>query len=107
MMLIAPRKQLLTPELLFTIGFLLLLTAGSFALDLPISAPTIGSAEFVGVHYLFPLLGIGVWGAFAMRGQRGSLSSKLLKRYVVDWLLHAEKLWRVRSRFDRQERQPT
>jgi len=97
MMFTTLRNPRPAPELLFTLGFLLLLLAVSFVLNLPISLPTIGSAAFVGVHYLFPLLGVGVWGAFAMRGQRGSLPWVFLIAlpcYAVMLLVHFNfKLW--------------
>lgn len=72
------RMSLPAPEVTFTLAFLILLLAVSAALGLPISYPSVGSASFVGIHYLYPMAGVGIWGAFAFLGQRRSLARVFL-----------------------------
>lgn len=91
------RASLAAPELSLTLAFLILLVSVSWTLGLPISIPTIGSASFVGIHYLYPLLGIGIWGAFAFLGQRKSLGRVFLIAlpcYAAMLFVHFNfKLW--------------
>jgi hypothetical protein len=96
-MMAAIRTLRLAPEVTFTVAFLFLMVAVSAALGLPISYPTAGSASFVGIHYLYPLIGVGVWGAFAFLGQRRSLARVFLIAlpcYALVLLAHFNfKLW--------------
>lgn len=90
-------KRISYPELWFT-GALLALTFGvSAALGLRFNLPNTDRAAFVGIHYLYPLLGVAVWGAFAMFGQRRNAAKTFLVAlpcYAVVLLCHFNlKLW--------------
>lgn len=85
------------PELAFTGGFaaFTLAVAGLFAL--PPSLPGGERAAFVGIHYLYPLLGVAVWGLFALLGQQRNLARTFfiaLPCYAVVLICHFNlKLW--------------
>jgi hypothetical protein len=85
------------PELFFT-GFMIAVTAlFSVLLDLTFNLPSGERAAFVGVHYLYPLLGLGLWAALAAVGQRrrvGSIFLIALPCYAIVLLCHFNlKLW--------------
>lgn len=66
------------PETAFTAAFAGLVAAISVALRLPFKLPGGSEAAFVGIHYLYPLIGLAVWGAFALMGQRRNLTKTFL-----------------------------
>lgn len=84
-------------EIWFTAAFLATTMLVSVGFGLPLSLPGGGQAAFVGIHYLYPLLGVTVWGAFAIIGQRQNLGKTLiiaLPCYATVLLCHFNlKLW--------------
>jgi hypothetical protein len=79
---------------LFMVALLLLLSA---LFGLPVVYPTGERAGFVGIHYLYPLLGVAVWGLFALIGQKKALGRTFLIAlpcYAVVLFCHFNiKLW--------------
>ncbi len=54
------------PEIYISVSFFLLMLAVSFLFDLPIVFPAGDRAAFVGVHYIYPLIGIALLGVLAL-----------------------------------------
>lgn len=85
------------PEVFITLAMLTLMVALAFGLDLPIVIPTGKGAAFVGIHYLYPLMGIGIWGIFALMGQRKNLAQTFLIAFpcyaIMMWAHFNVKLW--------------
>jgi len=85
------------PEVWFTGGMVLLVGLISLIYRLPIKLPSGERASAVGIHYLYPLIGIGAWGVFALIGQRTRLASTFLIAfpcYAMVLLCHFTlKLW--------------
>lgn len=69
----------------------------SIIFKMPIIYPSGERASYVGIHYLYPLIGIGIWGIFAFIGQRRALARTFLIAlpcYVVVLFAHFNiKLW--------------
>lgn len=86
------------PELWITAAMLALVAVIGWIIDVPVSLPSGDRAAFVGIHYLYPLLGVGVWGVFALFGQRRHLASTFfvaLPCYAIVLVCHFNlKLWR-------------
>jgi membrane-associated phospholipid phosphatase len=84
-------------EVIFTLAMVAILLLLSTAFGLPILLPRGNSAAFVGVHYLYPLLGLGVWGLFALVGQKRQLARIFLVAlpcYAIVLVVHFNiKLW--------------
>lgn len=68
-----------SPEVLFTLAIVAITALFSVTLDLPFHTPSGDRAAFVGIHYLYPLAGLIVWGVIAAYGQR----TNLLRTFVV------------------------
>ncbi|MBT2134251.1 phosphatase PAP2 family protein [Croceibacterium sp. LX-88] len=85
------------PEISFTVALAGLVTVVSWLFELPFNLPSGERAAFVGIHYLYPLLGLSVWACFALVGQRRALLSTFLVAlpcYAAVLLLHFNlKLW--------------
>jgi len=85
------------PEVWFTAAMVTVVLAISVVLHLPINVPSGERAEFVNIHYLYPLLGVGVWGVFALVGQRRRLAGTFLIAlpcYAIMLVCHFNlKLW--------------
>lgn len=85
------------PEVWFTIALLGLTLAVSAALGFRFSLPAGDRAAFVGIHYLYPLIGVAVWGVLAAFGQRKDLARTFLIAlpcYAVVLVCHFNlKLW--------------
>lgn len=90
-------SKLPLPEIWFTAAFLAITVLISVGFGLPLSLPSGERAAFVGIHYLYPLLGVAVWGVFAIIGQRQNLGKTLiiaLPCYAIVLLCHFNlKLW--------------
>jgi len=86
------------PELWITGAMLALVAVTGLVIGVPVSLPQGDRAAFVGIHYLYPLVGVGVWGVFALFGQRRHLASTFfiaLPCYAVMLVCHFNlKLWR-------------
>ena len=86
-----------SPEILFTIGMFGIMLMLSAVFALPILLPSGERAAFVGIHYLYPLLGVAVWGVLALIGQRKSLARTFfiaLPCYAaIQWICFNIKLW--------------
>lgn len=67
-------KKWFVPEIWFTLALLAATFAASLALGLPLSLPSGDRAAFVGIHYLYPLVGVAIWGLVALIGQRRNLA---------------------------------
>lgn len=87
----------LPAELLFTLCMIAGMLFLSTAFHLPISLPSGSKAAFVGIHYLYPLLGVAIWCIVAALGQRRRIASTFLIAlpcYAVVLLCHFNiKLW--------------
>lgn len=85
------------PELVFTLAFLATTIAVGAALGLPFTFPAGERAASIGIHYLYPLLGLAIWGGVALFGQRESLTATFfvaLPCYAIILLCHFNlKLW--------------
>lgn len=90
-------SKLPLPEIWFTTAFFAMTVLISIGFGLPLSLPSGERAAFVGIHYLYPLLGVAVWGVFAIIGQRQDLGKTLviaLPCYAIVLLCHFNlKLW--------------
>lgn len=95
MTLFALRKT--PPEVCITLGMLALMMALALGMGLPIIIPGGQRAAFVGVHYLYPLIGIGIWGIFALLGQKKYLAQTFLIAFpcyaIMMWTHFNIKLW--------------
>lgn len=92
------KKLARTPlELWLTAAFVLFTALLSVCLALPFSLPSGQMAAFVGVHYLYPLVGIAIWAALMVWGRRQSLAATFLIAlpcYAIILLCHFNlKLW--------------
>ena len=91
------RSRTSLPELWFTGGLLAATLIISAIAGLPFSLPGGERAAFVGIHYLYPLVGVAVWGAFALAGQRKNITKTFfiaLPCYALVLLCHFNlKLW--------------
>lgn len=85
------------PEATFTAAFVALTLIVSLATGMPPNLPGGDRAAFVGIHYLYPLVGIAVWGVFALVGQRRNLAKTFLVAlpcYAIVLVCHFNlKLW--------------
>ncbi len=85
------------PELGFTMLVIAITCALSVVLALPISFPSGERAAFVGVHYLYPLIGLCIWAGLAAVGQKRQLFQTFLIAlpcYAAVLLCHFNiKLW--------------
>lgn len=94
-------------EIKFAALMVAVLLGFSVYYGLPIRLPGAGGAEFVGIHYLFPLLGLLVWaGCVAFGSKQSSVKPLLLALpcYAIVLLVHFHlKLWTPilnRNRYD-------
>lgn len=85
------------PEVGFTLAMVALVAGISWSFGLPFSLPSGERAAFVGIHYLYPLVGLCLWACFAVVGQRRTLLSTFLIAlpcYAVVLVCHFNlKLW--------------
>ena len=90
-------KKWWLPELWFTGALLTATLAMAVILGFPFSLPGGERAAFVGIHYLYPLLGVAVWGVFALIGQRRQMAKTFfiaLPCYAIVLICHFNlKLW--------------
>lgn len=86
------------PEIWITGIFAVLVLVLSAAHGLPILFPKTDSLSLVGMHYIYPLLGVTAWGLFVFFGLRRRIGEVLLISlpcYAMMLLLHFNlKLWR-------------
>lgn len=91
------QRKWLLPEIWFTAGLLGLTLAISAAIGFRFNLPSGERAAFVGIHYLYPLIGVAIWGVLAAIGQRRELARTFfiaLPCYAVVLLCHFNlKLW--------------
>ena len=91
------QKAWFLPEVWFTATFagIVLILAEIFRL--PINLLSGREAAFVGIHYLYPLLGVALWGVIASFGQRNHLAKTFLIAlpcYAIVLIFHFNlKLW--------------
>lgn len=85
------------PEIAFTALIALGTLYLSLTRDLPFNLPAGGSATFVGIHYLYPLIGLSVWVGLAAVGQKQNLLRTFLiavRCYAIVLICHFNvKLW--------------
>ena len=90
-------KKWYLPEVWFTAALLGLVMMLSMILGFPVHLPQGDQASFVGIHYLYPLAGLAVWGLVAFVGQRRNLAKTFLVAlpcYAVVLVCHFNlKLW--------------
>ncbi len=90
-------QKLIAVEVWFTGGMLAITMLAAGVLGLPFSLPRGDRAAFVGVHYLYPLAGVALWGGFALFGQREHAAKTFLIAlpcYALVLLCHFNlKLW--------------
>lgn len=91
------RAKWFLPEIWFTAGILAVTLAISAILGFRFNLPSGDRAAFVGIHYLYPLFGLAVWGVFALIGQRKNLAKIFLIAlpcYAIVLISHFNlKLW--------------
>lgn len=94
---IAPALRAVPAELFIAAAFLALTLAVSFGFGLPISLPNGDRAAFVGIHYLYPLLGVALCGAVILLYRRDVMAMTFLvalPAYALILLCHFNlKLW--------------
>ena len=97
MMNIAPLVKKIPFEFLFVGMMFSIMMLLSFVYHLPVVFPSGERAAFVGIHYLYPLIGVAIWGVFAFFGQRRQLMRTFLIAlpcYAAILLVHFNlKLW--------------
>ncbi len=85
------------PEVAFTMLILAITLALSSTLNLPFNLPAGDRAAFVGMHYLYPIVGLCVWAALAAVGQKRQLLRTFLVAlpcYAIVLVCHFNiKLW--------------
>lgn len=85
------------PEVWITASIVAITLAFALSQGLPFSLPSGERAAFVGIHYLYPLIGLCIWIAVAAVGQREKLGSTLfigLPCYAIVLVCHFNlKLW--------------
>ena len=85
------------PEVAFAAATVAIVAVLSIACALPFNLPSGERAAFVGVHYLYPLIGLCVWVFVAAVGQRRQLASTFLVAlpcYAIVLVCHFNiKLW--------------
>jgi hypothetical protein len=85
------------PEVAIAAAFVALTLAASLATGMPLKLPEGDRAAFVGIHYLYPLFGIAVWGVFALLSARANLAKTFfvaLPCYAAVLVCHFNlKLW--------------
>lgn len=91
------RSIVRSPEILFTAAMFWIMVTLSAVFALPILLPSGERAAFVGIHYLYPLVGVAIWGVLALIGQRKSLARTFfvaLPCYAaIQWICFNIKLW--------------
>lgn len=87
----------LPAEINITLGMVAATLLLALIFDLPLIYPTSNRASHVGIHYLFPLIGVGIWGIFAFFGQKRRLAQTFLIAlpcYAIVLVAHFNvKLW--------------
>lgn len=85
------------PEVAFALALLVATLAIGGVLGFPLHLPQGDRASFVGIHYLYPLIGVAAWGVFACIGQRTRLARTFLIAlpcYALVLVCHFNlKLW--------------
>lgn len=93
----ALRDRILPFEVRFTLAFLALTLALARGLGVDITLPGSGQAEFIGIHYLYPLAGLALWAAVLTlfsKQNPGSVILVALPYYAAVMLAHFNiKLW--------------
>jgi len=91
------RSKWLIPEVWFTAALVALVLALSAWLGFRVNLPAGDRAAFVGIHYLYPLAGLAIWGAIAAIGQRRVIGRTMfigLPCYAIVLVCHFNlKLW--------------
>lgn len=89
--------RLLPFEVRFTLAFLALTVALAYRLGVAITLPGPSQADFIGIHYLLPLVGLALWaGALALFSKQnpGPVFLVALPCYALVMLAHFNiKLW--------------
>ena len=84
-------------EIVFTMVMVGIMFGLSAMYGLPVNFPSGERAAFVGVHYLYPLIGVGLWGIFALLSRRREVARTFLIAlpcYAIVLLVHFHlKLW--------------
>lgn len=85
------------PEVAFTMSVVVTTAVFSLTLGLPFSLPDAGGSAFIGMHYLYPIIGLGIWAAIAAIGQSNNRTFTFLLAlpcYIVVLYCHFNiKLW--------------
>lgn len=91
------RMRAIPIEIQFTVAMVGIMFGLSAIYGLPINLPSGERAAFVGVHYLYPLIGVGLWGAFALLSRKREVARTFLIAlpcYAIVLLVHFHlKLW--------------
>lgn len=91
------QKKWFLPEVWFTAALLAVTFAASLAFGFRFNLPGGDRAAFVGIHYLYPLVGLAIWGVIALIGQRKYLAKTFLIAlpcYAAVLMCHFNlKLW--------------
>ena len=85
------------PEIVITLASLLVMLLLALCFDLPIMMPSGEAAGFVGIHYIYPLVGVGILGGITFFAGRMDIATRFmiaLPCYVGILFAHFNiKLW--------------
>lgn len=85
------------PEILIAGGTLVIMLILSWAFELPIVSPSSNRAEFVGIHYIYPLIGVALLGIVTLIAGRRDVATGFLVAmpcYIAILFAHFNiKLW--------------
>jgi hypothetical protein len=91
------QRKWFLPEIWFTAALFGLTMVIAASLGFRFHLPSGDRAAFVGIHYLYPLIGVAIWGVLAFIGQRRELAQTFmiaLPCYAVVLVCHFNlKLW--------------
>jgi len=91
------RLNIFSPEIAFTAIMLAIMLSIATAYSLPVLIPSGERAAFVGIHYLYPLIGVAIWGIIALIGQRKNLARTFFIAFpcyaLIQWIHFNIKLW--------------
>lgn len=86
------------PEVAITATMLVLVAVIGWSIGVQVSLPSGERAAFVGIHYLYPLIGVGIWAVVTYFGQRKHVTSTFFVAfpcYAIMLICHFNlKLWR-------------
>ncbi len=90
-------KKKIVPEIYIAVSFIVLMFVVSFIFKLPVIIPSGERARFVGIHYIYPLIGVALLGVLMLLFGKRAIAIRFLTAmpcYVVVLFAHFNfKLW--------------